>query len=73
MLWSPGFEIVATRNRRDFAINFFEGLREKAVQADAPIGLPLTMGATAQTKIRNMIENLTRGCIAPVELIARKS
>ncbi len=72
-LQAAGFEIVATRNRRDFAINFFEGLREKAVQADAPIGLPLTMGATAQTKIRNMIENLTRGCIAPVELIARKS
>ena len=72
-LQAAGFEIVAMRNRRDFAINFFEGLREKAVQADTPIGLPLTMGATAQTKIRNMIENLTRGCIAPVELIARKS
>ncbi len=71
-LQAAGFEIVTMRNRHDFAINFFEGLKEKAARSDAPIGLPLTVGATAQTKIRNMIDNLTHGRIAPVEMIARK-
>jgi len=30
------------------------------------------MGETAPTKVKNMIENISAGRIAPVELIARK-
>jgi hypothetical protein len=30
------------------------------------------MGSTAPTKVKNMIENISRNIIAPVEIIAEK-
>lgn len=68
-----GFEIVAQRNRRDFALDFFERLKAAQAQADGPppLGLHLLMGATAPQKIGNMIAAVSNGIAAPVEIIAR--
>jgi SAM-dependent methyltransferase len=68
------FEIVAERNRRDFAIEFFKALRARMGQAGGPppLGLHLVMGADSAVKIGNMVANIEQGSIAPVELIARR-
>ena len=69
-----GFAITAERNRRDFALSFFAALRAKTAAAGGPppLGLHLLMGKTTPEKVQNMIENISAGRIAPVELIARK-
>lgn len=68
-----GFEIVAERNRRDFAIAFFAEIaaRTQAAGGPPPLGLHILMGESRTVKIRNMADNIKAGRIAPVELIAR--
>lgn len=74
VLESTGFRILAEQNRRDFALEFFAQLQVKAKNAAAPppLGLHILMGETAPVKIKNMIGNIERELIAPVELIAEK-
>jgi SAM-dependent methyltransferase len=74
-LRASGFEIVAERDRRDFAIEFFRTLRARLARAGGPppLGLHLVMGPDAATKIGNMVANIEAEAIAPVELIARRA
>ncbi|MGI9287532.1 MAG: methyltransferase domain-containing protein [Pseudomonadales bacterium] len=74
-LKAAGFKIVSERNRRDFALEFFAQLQAKAASADRPppLGLHILMGSTAPAKVKNMIENMTRNLIAPVEIVAEKA
>ncbi|HWA48752.1 MAG TPA: class I SAM-dependent methyltransferase [Dongiaceae bacterium] len=69
-----GFELVAERNRRDFAIAFFDTIRAKTEAAGGPppLGIHLVMGQDAPVKIANVVAGLKAGTIGPVELIARK-
>ena len=71
---SAGFEIAAERNRRQFALEFFEQLKARSAGSAGPppLGLHVLMGDTAPVKIGNMIANIAAGRIAPVELIATK-
>ena len=71
---APAPEIASERNRRDFALNFFEELRARSAAAGGPppLGLHLLIGKTTPEKVKNMIANVSHGLIAPVELIARK-
>jgi ubiquinone/menaquinone biosynthesis C-methylase UbiE len=74
-LQSAGFRVIAERNRRDFALEFFKQLQAKAASAGGPppLGLHILMGEAAAVKVKNMVENIARGLIAPVELIAGKA
>ncbi len=74
VLSEAGFSIVSLRNRRDSALAFFEQLQKKSSAANGfpPIGLHILMGDTAMVKVKNMIQNISTGCIAPVEIIAKK-
>ena len=69
-----GFNILSERNRRDFALDFFAQLQARMVNADgpSPLGLHILMGSTAPMKVKNMIENISRNIIAPVEIVAGK-
>jgi hypothetical protein len=69
-----GFDIIAERNRRDFALEFFAQLQAKVAGANGPppLGLHILMGSTAPMKVKNMIENISRNIIAPVEIVAEK-
>lgn len=69
-----GFEIEAQRERRDFAIGFFERVFERMEQAGGPppLGIHLLMRDTAPQKIRNYVTHLRAGDIAPVEMILRR-
>lgn len=72
-LCDAGFEIVTVNNRRDFALDFFEAMRNaSAAGGPPPLGLHVLMQASTPIKVKNMIDNLTAGLIAPVEIIARK-
>jgi hypothetical protein len=64
----------AERNRRDFALEFFEHLLAKTAAAGGPppLGLQILMGESTAIKVHNTIANIAADSIAPVELIARK-
>ena len=74
-LMAAGFQIVSERDRREFALDFFERLKANSALADGPppLGLHILMGKEAPTKVQNMIENVSRNRVAPIELIARKA
>jgi len=74
-LGSAGFTVVAERDRHAFALEFFEEVRAKVAAADGPppLGIHILMGDTAPVKVKNMLENISTGRIAPVEIIARKT
>ena len=68
-----GFELVSERDWRDFALAYFNDLRSRTLAAGglAPLGLHTLMGERRQDQIRNMIEGISSGIVAPIELIAR--
>ena len=73
-LEQSGFAVVAEEDRRDFALDFFRRIRARMTESGPPpLGIHLHMGPTASEKIANMIENLERGLIAPVEMICRRT
>ena len=74
-LMAAGFQIVSERDRREFTLDFLERLKENSAVADGPppLGLHILMGKEAPTKVQNMIENVSRNRVAPIELIARKA
>jgi ubiquinone/menaquinone biosynthesis C-methylase UbiE len=59
------FTIVAERNRRAFAIEFFERAR--------PAGLRPLMGQNAGEKVANVASAIAGGMVYPVEMIAIKN
>lgn len=73
-LEQAGFRVVAERDRRDFAVDFFARLKARTQEGDGPppLGIHILMGETAPQKVRNMIDNIARGLIAPVELVTEK-
>ncbi len=73
-LADSGFEMTSERDRRDFAAAFFAALRKRidAAGGPPPLGLHILLGETAAIKIRNMVDNVAAGRVAPVEMIARK-
>jgi hypothetical protein len=74
-LQAAGFEILSERNRRDFALAYFHQLQSRMLDSERPTPLALhtLMGERRQSQIRNMIENLSVGRIAPFEVVARKT
>ncbi|UCC57189.1 MAG: class I SAM-dependent methyltransferase [Gammaproteobacteria bacterium] len=73
-LEQAGFDIVRTRDRREFAAAFFEETRQRMEKAGGapPLGVHIAMGESAPVKISNMVENIAAGRVAPVEIIATK-
>jgi ubiquinone/menaquinone biosynthesis C-methylase UbiE len=74
-LQNAGFHIEAERNRCDFALAYFANLRAgmSAAGGPPPLGLHVLLGESRSEKMANMVENIAKGRIAPVELIARKT
>jgi ubiquinone/menaquinone biosynthesis C-methylase UbiE len=75
LLEAAGFTVLKQRVRRDFALAFFREMQAKAAAAKASgqpmLGTQLIMGADFPNKMRNAIEGIERGLIAPVEQICR--
>lgn len=72
-LEAAGFEVVAERNRAEFAVDFFTAMRERTRSGPPPLGLHVLMGPDASTKIGNMVAAIGAGALAPVELVCERS
>jgi len=73
-LREAGFEISVENSRRDFALDFFNQLRDK-IEANGgppPLGLHTLMQESTGIKIKNVIDNISQEYIVPVEVIAQK-
>lgn len=71
-LEAAGFVIAAERDRAAFALDFFHAMRARVAAEGRPaLGLHVVMGAGAREKTENLVRNLERGLIAPVEIIAQ--
>jgi SAM-dependent methyltransferase len=67
-----GFDIQHERNRGKYAIEFFHAMRARIVAQGTPaLGIHIVMGKDFQDKTGNLLANLERGLIAPVEMIGR--
>jgi MPBQ/MSBQ methyltransferase len=73
-LASAGFRLLASRERGQFAKEFFTAVQQRAARTDGPppIGLHLILGADAPTKIANMVAAVTAGTLAPTEIICER-
>jgi ubiquinone/menaquinone biosynthesis C-methylase UbiE len=74
-LVAAGFEILSERDRREFALRYFEQQRAKvsAKGGPPPLGLHTLMGDRRREQVMNMIENVVSGRLAPIEIVARKA
>lgn len=70
-----GFEVATENNRSEFALEFFKQMRAKteANGGPAPLGLHTLMKESTPIKLKNMVDNIAAGYIAPVEIIAHKN
>jgi SAM-dependent methyltransferase len=71
-LSAAGFEIISERSRRDVALDYFARQRASAATRTAVLGVQTLMGARRPQMVRNMIESISAGRIAPVEITARR-
>lgn len=67
-----GFALTGSRDRSAFALDFFTEVFAR-VERDGPppLGIHLMMGDTAPMKLKNYVENLKAGRVAPTEMIFR--
>ena len=70
-----GFEVATENNRSEYALEFFKQMRTKteANGGPAPLGLHTLMKESTPIKLKNMVDNIAAGYIAPVEIIAHKN
>ena len=70
-----GFKNSKENVRTNFALEFFKKMRANAESAGGPppLGLHTLMQGSTADKVKNMIDNIQTGLIAPVEIIAHKS
>lgn len=74
LLSEAGLSVARERDRSEFGVTFFQRLRAMIAESGPPaLGLHIVMGQDAATKVANMIDNLERGLIAPVEMICQRS
>ena len=67
-----GFDLHHERDRSEFAIEFFREMRARiAEKGTPPLGAHIVMGKDFQDKTGNIIANLERKLIAPIEMISR--
>lgn len=72
---NAGFDIGREANRREFALEFFRQLRAslEAEGGPPPLGLHTLMKEGTVARIKNLVDGISAGYVAPVEIIARKS
>ena len=72
-LSDAGFEVSRENNRREFALGIYKQYAQTTANGAPPLlGTQMLMGESSSVKSKNLLENITAGHIAPVELIAHK-
>ena len=71
---AAGFVLLAERARAEFALDFFKKLKaDMEKNGPSQVGLHLVMGPDTPTKIKNMVDAIRDGWIAPVEMLFKKA
>ncbi len=71
---AAGFHLSAKRDRWQYGLDFMHAMAERSrAEGPAPLGPHLFMGASAKERLGNVIGNLERQHLAPVEMIFRKA
>ena len=73
LLQRAGFVVDAVEDLTEAAREFFGQAVARSDDGPPPLGIHVTIGAGAPEKIRNMLDNVSSGRIAPVLMIARKA
>lgn len=72
LLRQAGFEIEKERDRRTFALEMGQRMREDAAKhGPPPLTLGILMGPSAPQRLGNVMTSLGDGVLAPIEMIAR--
>ncbi len=76
LLENAGFSVIEVEDRTDMAIAFFKERLAAAQRSGAgkppPLGIHLIMKERAMEKFKNTLENIQKGRIAPMQMIAVK-
>ena len=72
LLQDAGFEIQQVEDLTEAARDFFARAVAASSDGPPPLGIHVTIGASAPEKFKNMLDNVMSGRIAPVLMIARK-
>ena len=71
-LAAAGFTIQAEHTRAAFALESLRAMQARVAAEGRPaLGLHILMGENARQKTGNLVQNLERGLVAPMEIIAR--
>jgi len=65
-----GFRIDHQRERRQFAVEFMERMRERASAGSPILGVHILMGEQAPLMLKNVNQAIATGALEPVELVA---
>ncbi len=72
-LSDAGFAVSRENNRREFALGVYKQYAQTTANGGLLLlGTHILMGENSAVKSKNLLENITAGHIAPVELIAHK-
>lgn len=70
LLSVAGLPVRTERDRREFALAFFQKLRATIVDGcPRPLGPRILMGRDAAVKVANLVDNFARTVLAPTEMI----
>lgn len=73
LLTRTGFDVKEVDDRTDFGVEFLKGKAIAATNGSPPpLGIHLIMGASAGDKLTNVLRNIEKGRIAPVQMIATR-
>ena len=73
-LSDAGFAVSTENNRRDFALGIYKQYAKTTAIGGPPLlGTHILMGESSAIKSKNLLENITAGNLAPVEIIAQKN
>ena len=72
VLKQAGFKTGIINNRREFSLELFKQMKAntRAHGDPPPLGLHTLMQSSTPVKLKNMVENIAAGRIAPIEIIA---
>lgn len=73
LLGDAGFEVLEVGDRTAFALEYFKESKAAAATGPQHLGLHVIMGESAAGKLRNVVENIENGCIAPVQMVAMRT
>jgi len=72
LLDDAGFEIREVEDRTEIAVDFFRQAAASATAGPPALGIHLVLGASAREKLKNTRDNIEKGRIGPVLIIASR-